>query len=99
MAPELVGRDAELQAVRDALTATPGVAGIVVEGEPGIGKSALWQTVVAEADLRGLRLISARPAEAESTISHAALGDLLRPLAEEVGGELPEPQRHALDVA
>jgi DNA-binding CsgD family transcriptional regulator len=99
VAPELVGRDAELQAVRDALTATPGVAGIVVEGEPGIGKSALWRAVIAETEARGLRLISARPTEAESTLSHAALGDLLGPLAEEFGDELPEPQRHALDVA
>ena len=99
VAPELVGRDAELQAVRDALTATPGVAGIVVEGEPGIGKSALWHAGIAEAQQRGLRLTSAQPAEAESTLSHAALGDLLGPLADEFAVELPEPQRHALDVA
>lgn len=95
---ELVGRDAELQAVRDALGASA-TAGIVLEGEAGIGKTALWQAGVAHADERGFRALLARPAETESTLSHAALGDLLGPLAEQFGGELPAPQRHALDVA
>jgi AAA ATPase domain len=99
VAPELVGRDPELQAVRDALTAMPGVAGVVLEGDAGIGKSALWEAGLLYAEQHGLRLASARPAEAESTLSHAALGDLLAPLADEFGGELPDPQRHALDVA
>jgi DNA-binding CsgD family transcriptional regulator len=97
-ATDLVGRHAELLAVREALAAAP-AAGIVLEGEPGIGKTALWQAAVAEGVEGGMRLLSARPAEAESTLSHAALADLLSPLAEEVRHGIPAPQRHALDVA
>jgi hypothetical protein len=97
-ATDLVGRHAELLAVREALAAAP-PAGIVLEGEPGIGKTALWQAAVAEGVEGGMRLLSARPAEAESTLSHAALADLLSPLAEEVRHGIPAPQRHALDVA
>jgi DNA-binding CsgD family transcriptional regulator len=95
---QLVGREAELHAVHDAL-ARPAPVGIVLEGEAGIGKTALWRAGVGWAAANGLRTLVARPAEAETGLSHAALGDLLTPLAEELGGELPEPQRHALDVA
>jgi DNA-binding CsgD family transcriptional regulator len=96
---ELVGRDAELGTVRDALTAMPATAGVVLEGEAGIGKTAVWRAGVAEAERRGLQVMGARPAESESAFSHAALGDLLGPLADDLEGALPGPQRHALDVA
>jgi DNA-binding CsgD family transcriptional regulator len=95
---ELVGRDAELRTLRNALEA-PTTRGIVLEGEAGIGKTALWQAGIEDAKKRGRRALVARPAETESTLSHAALGDLLAPLAEELGAALPAPQRHALDVA
>ena len=95
---QLVGRDAELQAIHDAL-ARPGPVGIVLEGEAGIGKTALWRAGIAVAEAEGLRTLVARPAEAETGLSHASLGDLLAPLADELASELPEPQRHALDIA
>ncbi len=95
---QLVGREAELQALHDALATPPPVA-IVLEGEAGIGKTALWRAGVALASAKGLRTLVARPAEAETELSHAALGDLLAPLADELGGELAEPQRQALEVA
>ena len=95
---ELVGRDAELHALRDAIGA-PAAGGIVLEGDAGIGKTALWHAGIEQAEERGWRALLARPAEAESSLSHAALGDLLAPLADEFGGALPAPQRHALDVA
>jgi DNA-binding CsgD family transcriptional regulator len=95
---ELVGRDAELQAVRDAFAATPS-GGILLEGDAGIGKTALWSAGIAGAETQGMRVLVARPAEAESTLSHATLGDLLAPLAAELSVELPEPQRQALEVA
>lgn len=72
---------------------------IVLEGEAGIGKTALWQAGVAAAEERGMRVLSARPAEAETALSHAALGDLLLPVVDEVRPEIPAPQGRALDVA
>jgi len=95
----LVGREAELQAVRDALTTISATSGILLEGEAGIGKTALWLAGIAEADARDLRVLTARPVEAETGLSHAALGDLLGPLVDEADQDIPAPQRHALDVA
>jgi DNA-binding CsgD family transcriptional regulator len=95
---QLVGREAEVEAVHDAL-ARPAPVAIVLEGDAGIGKTALWRAGLAEAEIRGLRTLVARPGEAETGLSHASLGDLLAPIADEVAGELPEPQREALDVA
>ena len=40
----LLGRDVELQAIHDALVPARGALGIVLEGEAGIGKTALWQS-------------------------------------------------------
>ena len=95
---QLVGREAELHAVHEAL-ARPAPLGVLLEGEAGIGKTALWRAGVERAAANGLRTLVARPAEAETELSHAALGDLLTPLADDLADELPEPQRHALDVA
>ena len=46
-----------------------------------------------------MRVLVARPAEAETGLSHAALGDLLGPLVEGLPADFPAPQRRALDVA
>jgi DNA-binding CsgD family transcriptional regulator len=94
-----VGREEELQALRDALTTAPGPIGILLEGEAGIGKTAVWLAGVAEAEARGLRVLTARPVEAETGLAYAALGDLLAPLVDEAGDGLSDPQRHAMDVA
>jgi DNA-binding CsgD family transcriptional regulator len=95
---QLVGREAELRAVQRAL-ALPAPAGLVLEGDAGIGKSALWHAGIAEGEARGMRVLVARPAEAETGLSHAALGDLVGPLVEGLPADFPAPQRRALDVA
>jgi DNA-binding CsgD family transcriptional regulator len=95
---QLVGREAELQAIRDALE-RPTPAAIVLEGEAGIGKTALWQAGLAAAEERGMRPLVARPAEAETGLSHASLGDILGPVVDELPADFPAVQRHALDVA
>src|SRR4051794_8443984 len=87
---EIVGRDPELGAIRDFRRA------LVLTGEPGIGKSALWRAGVQAARGRGLRVLVAQPASAEMRLSFAALGDLF---AGQALVWLPPPQRHALDVA
>ena len=71
----------------------------MLEGAPGIGKSTLWQHGVEHAAARGARTLIARPAESESTHAHAALGDLLEDMLEDIELELSPPRRHALRVA
>jgi tetratricopeptide (TPR) repeat protein len=95
----LIGRERELQdldAFLDGAATAP--RGLLLEREPGIGKTSLWRTAVEAARERGFRVLTARPAEPEATLSFAALGDLLAETIDAIGA-LPEPQRRALRVA
>lgn len=98
MAP-LVGRDAEVARLRDALELVARPLEIVVRGEPGIGKTALWRDVLSRLDDGSRTLLVSRPTEVESHLPYAALLDLL---GEAVGDEhlarLPGPQRMAVEV-
>jgi DNA-binding CsgD family transcriptional regulator len=97
---EVVGRDAELGSVRGFLDrAADGPTALVLEGEPGIGKSTLWLSAVAAAQRRDLIVLSARPAESERGLAYVGLGDLLDPVLDGVIGELSPPRRRALEVA
>ena len=97
---EIVGREAELAAVRE-LMARPrgGRSALLLEGDAGIGKSTLWLAGIAAAEQQGHRVLSARPAEAEAQLALAGLADLLDSCAEEVLPRLTAPQRRALEVA
>lgn len=97
MAGELVGRDEELRLALGSLGDLP--AAVVLEGDPGIGKTSVWRAALDELEARGARVLSTRPAEAESQLSYAGLADVLDPVLEEAVGELPPPQRRALEVA
>jgi ATP/maltotriose-dependent transcriptional regulator MalT len=72
---------------------------LVFAGDAGIGKSVLWNWGTEAAARLGWRVLSCRPGERESSLSYAALGDLLAEAVDEVGRDLPEPQRRAMDVA
>ena len=94
------GRQAELARASSFLDAVPdGPRALVLSGEAGIGKSALWLDTVAQADGRSYRVLSCRPTESEAKLSFAALGDLLDEVVDDVVDALPPPQRSALDVA
>jgi len=96
----IVGRDDELRAIEAFVSDAPdGASALVLEGEPGIGKSTLWRRGVDVATEHGLRVLAARPAEAERSHAHAALGDLLEDALDDVSDELPAPRLHALRVA
>jgi DNA-binding CsgD family transcriptional regulator len=96
----LVGRDPELRAVSAALTGRRAPLALLLEGEAGIGKTSLWRAGIEAAEGAGQRVVTARPAEAETGLSHAGLSDLLTPLvADGAGAGLPAPQLEALDVA
>ncbi len=96
----IVGRDAELRAIERFLELEPeAAAGLVIEGEAGIGKTALWLEAVRTADARGYRVLEARPAESEAQLPYAALADLVSGVFEETRALLPQPQQRALAAA
>jgi DNA-binding CsgD family transcriptional regulator len=98
--PQIVGRKAELERVlRFAGDAAASPAALVVTGGPGIGKSTLWSAGVEAARERRARVLVARPSEAETHLSYAALADLLADVGRDDVEELPAPQWHALQVA
>lgn len=65
---------------------------LIVRGEPGIGKTALLDELVAGADVVTLHACGH---EWEADLPYAALGDLVHPVLDRVGG-LPGPQARAL---
>lgn len=96
----MIGRAEAVEAIARFTQRVPdGPVGLVIEGEPGIGKTTAWLEAVRMAGERGYRVLRARPAEAEAELSFAALGDLLDGVLDDVGDALPGPQRVALDVA
>src|SRR5512133_3532809 len=100
MPNEIVGRDEEVASVRAFVEgAAERPAALVLEGEPGVGKSTLWHTGVEHARAQGLRVLVSRPAEAEYGLAHVALGDLLEGVADDVLPALPAPRRRALELA
>ncbi len=70
--------------------------GLLLRGEPGIGKSALL--AYARTRAGGLGVLEAAAAAAESDLAYAALHQLIAPLLAGVDG-LPEPQAAALRIA
>ena len=95
----LIGRGAELGKVEGFLGPAPAGRVLVVCGEPGIGKSTLWETGADLARSRGFAVWSTRASEAETQLSFAGLADLLEGAGPGVLAMLPPPQRHALEVA
>jgi DNA-binding CsgD family transcriptional regulator len=88
----LIGRAAELQALRSLVTAARnGLSGaVVVRGEPGIGKTALLSA--ATDALRGVRVVRIDGFEAETSIPYAGLQRVGAALQEYAGALSP---RHA----
>ncbi len=100
MTAEIIGRDAELSVVLGFLDRpVDGLRALVLEGEPGIGKSTLWLAGLAAARERSFRVLSSRPAEIERTLPNLVLGDLFGDTPPELLESLPVPRRHAFESA
>ncbi|MEU0398291.1 AAA family ATPase [Streptomyces sp. NPDC006208] len=69
---------------------------LVLHGEPGIGKSALLEEVVAES--AGMTVLRATGIEMEAELAFAGLGELVRPV-ERLIDRLPSVQARALRTA
>lgn len=94
----VVGRDAELAAVAEALqAAAPPV--VVLSGEAGIGKTTVWAAALELARARGFAALVTRPTEPESQLAYSALNDLLGGYVDGLLSDLPPPRARMLRVA
>ncbi len=85
---------AELDALLRRVRAGQG-GGVVLRGEPGIGKTALLEYAAQRAT--GFRVLRTAGVEPESDLGYATLHGLLLPVLDRVD-RLPEPQAHGLGV-
>ena len=99
MTETIVGRDVELEAVVRFLASAKAPASIlVIESEPGMGKTTLWREALLRSEHARI-VLSCQPARSEASLSYSALGDLLSAVDQSAFGALPSPQREALEVA
>jgi DNA-binding CsgD family transcriptional regulator len=94
----LVGREPELAMLGEFLGAGSPALALVLTGGPGVGKTALWEAGVRRARGQGMRVLAARPSEAEAQLSLAALFDLLDGIDVGALDKVPAPQRQALET-
>ena len=100
MVTAVLGREAELVAVDKLLdSGRRGRAALVLEGNPGIGKTTVWRHGISRAADARYRVLTCRTAPTEARLSFTALSDLLTPLESAAFASLPDPQRRALDAA
>ena len=94
----LVGRAAERATVHAILAdAKRGQGGsLVLTGQPGIGKSALVHYAIDVAS--EFRVVRSAGVESEMAFGYAGVHQVVLPILDHLG-ELPEPQRAALDAA
>ncbi|HTX09134.1 MAG TPA: AAA family ATPase [Solirubrobacteraceae bacterium] len=99
IAPGIVGRDAELRRIIDAIDDIErhGRA-LLLRGEAGIGKSALLEAAHVHAVSTGRMVLSTAGVETESALGYAGLHRLLRPLVPRIDA-LSDVQRRALRAA
>lgn len=95
----LFGRKREVDAI-DALVGRvrESGGGLVIWGEPGIGKSGLLEHAVGRAGELGLVVLRGAGVQSEAKLPFAGLHQLARPMLGRAG-ELPSRQRAALSAA
>ncbi|WP_188187420.1 helix-turn-helix transcriptional regulator [Nonomuraea sp. SYSU D8015] len=93
----MLGRDRETELLTSLLrhAAEGRGGGVVLHGEPGIGKTALLS--YAEERAAGFRVLRAIGVEQEADLAYATLHQLLFPVLDSAG-RLPGPQAQALHV-
>jgi DNA-binding CsgD family transcriptional regulator len=99
MPAEIVGRQAELHSIGLFLEAAElGPELLVLDGEPGIGKTTLWEAAISEAANRGHMVMACRGAQSEVRLSYSAVADLFAEIGAETLRALPPPQLEAMEV-
>ncbi|PZF13226.1 AAA family ATPase [Curtobacterium sp. MCLR17_034] len=96
----LVGRNAEARLIANAFDKARAGLGsaVLIEGEPGIGKTALLADTAAVTGDHARFVLRARGVRSATDVAFGALHELLNPLTAYIDA-LPERQASALDVA
>jgi DNA-binding NarL/FixJ family response regulator len=96
---DLIGRAserAEILAVLDA--SADRVVALLLTGAAGIGKTAIWQSIVAQRRAAGDHVLISRATSAEARLPWVGMTDLMRTMPPTMLETLPEVQRRALEV-
>lgn len=95
----LYGRQEQLSLLHGVLDAAQAGHGgsAIIEGEPGLGKTALLAVAVGRAKQLRYQLLSARGVRGAEGAGFSALHELLRPVLDRVT-KLPDRQRHAIET-
>src|ERR1700742_876388 len=100
MRETLVGRDRAVAATKGFLASLrAGPRALIVEGDAGIGKSAVWRASLDAARQAGYLVLDGVGEQVEARMSFVGLADLVGDRYDEFAGALPSRQRHALDYA
>jgi DNA-binding CsgD family transcriptional regulator len=91
-------RDPELNSGREFLRSGQSRA-LVIDGPPGIGKSAVWRALLSVAPQDGHLVLACTGHSAEARLTFAGLTDLLAAVGDEALARLPGAQASALKVA
>jgi DNA-binding CsgD family transcriptional regulator len=96
----VVGRSSELGRIKEFLReATPRPRLLVVTGDQGIGKSAVWAESLRRTSTSTRTNLVAHATEAERGAAFSALADLLLDVSDRVLDTLPRSQANALRIA
>ncbi len=89
LCPVVIGRDAELAAIRDALAAAARGDGrtVVLMGEPGVGKSRMTRELSAAAARYGMRIVSGRAVPSSTATPYRPLSEAVVQLCRDAGDE------------
>ena len=71
----------------------------MLAGDPGVGKTTLWQAGVQHAEQNAFRVLWTRASDGEAALLFAGLADLTDGLDQTVMDRIPSPQARALEVA
>ena len=79
MSPNVVGRDTEITRLRGLVQQAVRGQGraVLLEGEPGVGKSVLLDVVATECGQLGMRILRGAAEEMEQRVPFAAVGSCL----------------------
>src|SRR5207253_1219493 len=97
-AAAVFGREEELGSIEAFLDELRPRA-LLIAGEPGIGKTILWEAGVEAARGRSRRVLVHRAVEPEAKLAFIALSDLIGGTFGESLASLSPPRRRALEVA